>query len=322
MRHSGSSTLVVAAAALLLAAVVGAYGGSYIAHVTILSLLFASLATAWNIAVGFTGIKSFGHQAFFCVGAYASALLAIHAGISPWFCALAAGLAAAFFGMLLGLPTLRLRSTAHVAISTLAFAEIVRLIMANSVDVTRGVLGLSGIPPIAEFSLPFFGRLAFQQNDRTGYLLVALLLFLLTYGAASLVARGPFGLALRAVRDGESAAESLGINLVAVKLWVFVGTAFATGICGAFYAHYIQVLTPDAVGGAEVMVTIMAATLVGGLGTLLGPVIGAFLLIGMGEALREFGNFQLLIYGALIVFVTYATPGGFIPAIQRLRGRF
>jgi branched-chain amino acid transport system permease protein len=322
MRHPGLSTLVVAASAVLVAALVGAYGGSYIAHVTILSLLFASLATAWNIAVGFTGIKSFGHQAFFCVGAYASALLAIHSGLSPWLCAIAAGFAAACFGMLLGLPTLRLRSTAHVAISTLAFAEIVRLIMSNAVSVTRGVLGLSGIPPIAEFSLPYFGRVAFQQNDRTGYLVVALVLFLAIYGVAAHVARGPFGLALRAVRDGEAAAESLGINLVAVKLWVFVGTAFATGICGSFYAHYIQVLTPDAVGGAEVMVTIMAVTLVGGLGTLLGPVIGAFLLIGIGEALREFGNYQLLIYGTLIVFVTFATPGGFVPALDRLRRRF
>ncbi|MBN9062060.1 MAG: hypothetical protein BGP06_14100 [Rhizobiales bacterium 65-9] len=303
--------------ALAIVALLAFAGGAYVTHVAILSFLFAALATAWNVSVGFTGVKSFGHQAFYAVGAYASALLCMHWGLSPWLGLLAGGAVAALTGVALGAPTLRLKSTAHVAIATLAFAEIIRIVISNAVPLTRGVLGLSGVPPLPSLTIPGVGSLNFQQLDNTGYLVASAVLFLLVFCAAAIVVRGPAGLALQAVRDGEAAAESLGIDLAKVKISVFVGTAFATGVCGAFYAHYIGVLTPDAVGAPDVMVAIMAITLVGGMGTLVGPVIGAFALVGLGEALRAFGNYQLLVYGGLIVATTLLAPGGLAPAAAR-----
>ena len=146
------------------------------------------------------------------------------------------------------------------------------------------------------------------------------MLALFTGGLAvlALTMRSRVGLAIIAIRDAQDAAESLGINLTRHKVLVFVLGAAIAGVCGAFYAHYILVLTPSSVVGLDIMVLVLAMTLVGGLGTFIGPVLGAFLLTFAGEGLRDVGDYRLLIYGAVIVLVTLFAPRGLASLAERL----
>ncbi|MGE5254544.1 MAG: branched-chain amino acid ABC transporter permease, partial [Planctomycetaceae bacterium] len=259
---------------------------------------------------GYTGIFTFGHQAFFGLGAYVSSLLAMKAGLSPWLGLLAGGIAAALVGFLIGLPCLRLRAAPYIAITTLAFSEIARIVCMNLVGLTRGELGLWGIPEFPEVPLPGGLAITFAGGDRTGYYYVILMIFLVTIGLIAWMLRSPVGLAFRAVRDEQDAALSLGIDTTRFKLLAFISSSFFAGVAGAFYAHYILILTPTSVMSVGVMTEIIAVTLVGGLGTFWGPVIGAFSLTALLEYLREFGEYRFMIYGAMLVATILFMPKG------------
>ncbi|HXZ34552.1 MAG TPA: branched-chain amino acid ABC transporter permease [Thermodesulfobacteriota bacterium] len=282
----------------------------YIMNIIILSLLFAVLACSWNLICGYTGIFTFGHQAFFGLGAYVSSLLAMKAGLSPWLGLLAGGFAAALVGFVIGLPCLRLRAAPYIAITTLAFSEIARIVCMNLVGLTRGELGLWGIPEFPEIPLPGGLAVAFAGGDRTGYYYVILMIFFVTIGLIAWMLRSYVGLAFRAVRDEQDAALSLGIDTTRFKLLAFITSSFFAGVAGAFYAHYILILTPTSVMSVGVMTEIIAVTLVGGLGTFWGPVIGAFSLTALLEYLREFGEYRFMIYGAMLVATIMFMPKG------------
>lgn len=279
----------------------------YLTHVLVLSMMHAVLASSWNLLVGYGGIFSFGHQAFFGLGCYVSALLAMQAGVNPWLGLLVAGVSAAALGAFIALPTLRLRAAPYIAIATMGFAEITRIVAQNLVDLTRGELGLWGIPP-----LPDVGPLSFAGGNRTAYYYVILVLFTATLGALWYLVRSSFGLALVAVRESQDAAESLGVDLTRYKVAAFVISSFFAGVVGAFYAHYILILTPSSVLSVGVMVEIVAMTMVGGLGTLLGPVAGAFALTLALEQMRILGDWRLLIYGATLVGLIMFMPEGVV----------
>lgn len=279
----------------------------YLTHVLVLSMMHAVLASSWNLLVGYGGIFSFGHQAFFGLGCYVSALLAMQAGVNPWLGLLVAGVSAAALGAFIALPTLRLRAAPYIAIATMGFAEITRIVAQNLVDLTRGELGLWGIPP-----LPDIGPLSFAGGNRTAYYYVILVLFTATLGALWYLVRSSFGLALVAVRESQDAAESLGVDLTRYKVAAFVISSFFAGVVGAFYAHYILILTPSSVLSVGVMVEIVAMTMVGGLGTLLGPVAGAFALTLALEQMRILGDWRLLIYGATLVGLIMFMPEGVV----------
>jgi branched-chain amino acid transport system permease protein len=274
----------------------------YVITVLILCMLHAVLASSWNLLMGFAGIFSFGHQAFFGLGCYVSALLAMRAGLDPWLGALVAGLAAAALGAFIAVPTLRLRAAPYIAIATLGFAEIARITASNLVDLTRGELGLWGIPPLT--GLGRFG---------TGRIVSYYVMFAL-FGVTMLVlwrlVRSRFGTALLAIRESQDAAESLGVDVTRYKVAAFAVSSFFAGAAGAFYAHTFLVLTPSAVMSVALMVEIIAYTLVGGAGTLLGPVVGAFALTLSLEQLRLLGDWRLLIYGAALVVLIIFMPEG------------
>lgn len=282
----------------------------YLLQLCVLSMVFALLALSWNLINGYTGIFTFGHQAFFGLGAYASALLAMHLHLSPWLTLWFGGFVAGFAGLLIGLPVLRIRSVAHVAIITLAFAEIIRILVSNLTDLTRGVLGLSGIPPFTSFRIPGIGKASFGVGNPISLYYVVFILLVAVMVLLSILLDSRTGRALKAIRDSDEAAESLGVDLTRYKLIAFVLSSFIAGIAGAFYAHYLRVLTPDSVIGIKIMLTILVITLIGGIGTMLGPLFGAFLATFGLELLRVLGDYRLMAYGALLVLFVIFLPRG------------
>jgi branched-chain amino acid transport system permease protein len=282
----------------------------YIMNIVILSLLFAVLACSWNLICGYTGIFTFGHQAFFGIGAYVSALLSMKLGLSPWLGLLVGGIAAGLIGLFIGLPCLRLRIAPYIAITTLAFSEIARIVCMNLVGLTRGELGLWGIPEFPD--IPLWGDLviSFSGGDRTAYYYVILIIFFVSLGLIGWMLRSYIGLAFRAIRDEQDAALSLGIDTTRFKLLAFITSSFLAGVAGSFYAHYILILTPTSVFSVGLMTEVIAVTLVGGLGTFWGPVIGAFSLTVLLEYLREFGEYRFMIYGAMLVATIMFMPKG------------
>lgn len=284
--------------------------GPYIQQLCILSMMYALLALSWNLINGYTGIFTFGHQAFFGLGAYTSALISMHLSLTPWLTIWIGGIMAGVGGFVIALPVLRIRSIAHIAIITLAFAEIVRIVISNLTGITRGVLGLSGIPPFTEFSLPGVGVVSFGVSNPVAcyYVVFALLVGTLILLDALLHSR--YGLAFTAIRDSDDAAESLGVNLTRYKLIAFVVSSFIAGVTGAFYAHYLHVLTPASVVGISIMIKLLVITLIGGIGTMLGPLFGAFLVTFGLEGLRVVGDYRLMVYGGLLIlFVTFMPRG-------------
>jgi len=282
----------------------------YIMNIIILSLLLAVLACSWNLICGYTGIFTFGHQAFFGIGAYVSALLSMKLGLSPWLGLLVGGVAAALIGLFIGMPCLRLRIAPYIAITTLAFSEIARIVCMNLVGLTRGELGLWGIPEFPDIPLGGDLAISFSGGDRTAYYYVILVIFLASLVLIGWMMRSYIGLAFRAIRDEQDAALSLGIDTTRFKLLAFITSSFLAGVAGSFYAHYILILTPTSVFSVGLMTEVIAVTLVGGLGTFWGPVIGAFSLTVLLEYLREFGEYRFMIYGAMLVATIMFMPKG------------
>lgn len=291
---------------------------AYLMHVMVLVMIFGIFASAWNLVAGFAGLKTFGHHAFFGLGAYGSALLAIHLGWSPWLTLWLGGAIAALAGLVIGTPILRIRSVPHVAIVTLGFAEIVRICIANLSGLTRGEMGLWGIPQFEGFTLPGIGRVAFGPADKVSFYYLSLALTVLTLAVIVRLMRSRTGLAMLAMRDSENAAESLGVNLTRMKLMVFALSAFITGIAGGLYAHYLSILTPGSAVGIDLMISIIAMVLVGGISTFAGPIVGALALTVLIEALRDLENYRLLGYGLLIVLIVMFLPRGLVTLRERL----
>lgn len=317
-----SQWLMIAAAILVMIAVPMITRNSYLLHVLILTMVFGIFASAWNLVSGFAGLKTFGHHAFFGIGAYASALISIKAGLSPWLTIWIGALIATAAGLFIGLPILRIKSMPHVAIVTLGFAEIVRIVISNLQSITRGELGLWGIRPFEGFTLPAIGKVSFTPADKVPYYYLILLLLIASTGVIAWLMRSRTGLAIIAMREAEDAAESLGVNLTRQKLLVFAISAFLVGVAGAFYGHYVSILTPSAAVGIDLMILVIAMTLVGGLGTFSGPLIGALILTGMVEWLRDIGQYRLLVYGAMIILIVMFLPKGLTTLVPVLRGRF
>lgn len=276
---------------------------AYLHHLFILSFLFGIFVCSWNLLFGFMGIYSFGHQAFFGVGAYVSGLMAVRLGLSPWLGLLAGGLGAALISLILSWLTFRLKGP-YVSIITLAFAEVLRITCSNWVDLTRGQLGLT-VPPI------FHG-------SRLQYYNLVFLLFTVTIIVLIKLIHSSFGLVVTSIRESQEAAESLGIDLLKYKQLTFVITSFMAGVAGAFYGHYMGILTPD-VMGIQVMFSILVMGLFGGIGTTLGPALGAFFLTFLAEFLRALEKYRYLIYSLVIIFTVLFLPRGLAGGLKDLK---
>ena len=277
-------------------------------------LLFAILALSWNILGGFARQVSIGHVAFFGIGAYTSTLLALHFGLSPWIGMLVGGLIAAIAGALLGLVTFRLRGK-FFTMATLAFAEVMRILAVDMRGLTKGSEGISidSTPNLAMFVL----------GDLRSYVVVGFVMMLGLFILSVLLARSKTGLKLLAYRDDEEGARALGIRTVRLRLLVMVVSAFCTAMGGTFYAQYLLFIDPDSVLGIELSLQMALLSVVGGVGTAIGPILGTYLVVPFGQFLRaylgsELAGLHLVIYGIGLIVVLYKMPNGVWPAIEAL----
>ena len=296
-------------------------------------LIYVMLGWGLNIVVGLAGLLDLGYVAFYAVGAYSYALLSTTYGLSFWICLPLAGILAAFWGMILGFPVLRLRGD-YLAIVTLAFGEIIRIVLINWTDLTNGYAGISSIPRATFFGVPFvddeggFSRLfgiEYNPIQRTVFLFyVILFLALLTNFVTLRLRRLPVGRAWEALREDEIACRSLGINTVNTKLTAFALGAMFGGFAGSFFAVRQGFVSPESFTFIE-SATILAIVVLGGMGSQIGVAIAATVLIGGTELLREldflkriFGEgfdpvqYRMLIFGGGMVLMMIWRPRGII----------
>jgi branched-chain amino acid transport system permease protein len=306
-----STSLLLAAGAAAALAIPSALGSDYSLQVLNLAILNAIVVLGLNFVTGWTGQVNFGQAAFYGLGAYATAL-ALKAGI-PWIVTpLLSAVAVIVASLALGLPTLRLRSY-YLAMTTIGFGEIVRLIIVHWEPVTGGTSGLRAIPGISLFGFTVEGQAAHY------YLLLGVL-------AAGIVAAirirySALGRAMIATRDSEIAAELSGINTVRAKLAAFVIGAVYAGIAGCLYASSIRVISPDSFSGTQA-VLLMTMLIIGGMGSVAGCVIGAIGLTFLPELLRFLGQWYLVIYGFGVVLVIMLAPNGLASAFVPLKRRW
>jgi branched-chain amino acid transport system permease protein len=252
--------------------------------VLIVSMYFAILAGGWNLLAGYTGQFSLAPAAFAMIGAYTTGLLGTYYNVPPLIGIVAAIVVAGLVGLLLGRAVLRLNGP-YLALTTLSFAEIMRLVASNSIEVTRGDLGL-GVPGI------FNSRIGWYYLFFTVLLVLLILFYLLL--------RSKAGLFLQAIRDDEVAARRAGVNVVFWKTAAFAISAAASGLAGALYAHFAELVTPE-LGLIAQTGLVISMTVIGGIGTLVGPLAAAFLVYVTSEWLRDVGGYQLVVFAALVV---------------------
>ncbi|HEY9532817.1 MAG TPA: branched-chain amino acid ABC transporter permease [Burkholderiales bacterium] len=273
--------------------------------ILVLCAMNVMLALSLNLVLGYTGQLNLGQSAFFAIGAYVSTILIKTYGWNFWLAALAAIVAAGLVGVALAAFAVRLRGH-YLAIASLGFAVITYQVLINWEDVTEGVRGIYGIlPPV---------------SDTVGlFYLVAGIAFLIYFLLDNLV-RSPVGDTLRAIREDEISAASLGVHSAVWKAFAFGLGAAIAGLAGVFYPGFVGTLVPDAFGIIESF-TMMAMVIVGGAGTMIGPVIGAVLLTFLPELLRGVGELRLMIYGLALTLVVLFMPGGIVQAWVAVRNR-
>lgn len=301
--------VAVAASTLLLPLVLE---DAYSLHFAWKVLFWAVLASAWNIAGGYGGQFSLGHAAFFGLGAYTSTLLYLKLGLSPWFGMLAGGFVAGAFAVMIGALTLQLRG-AFFALASIAFAEVLRISVVNARSLTGGSEGQS---------IPFAPGLAnMMSGDRANSVLIMSLTLVAVVLVAVILERSRLGYALAAMREDEEAAQALGIDTVRIKLVSIALSAFLSAIAGTLYAFYILLIEPSTVLGIGFSVEIALIAIIGGMGTPLGPLVGAVLIVPLSEYLRaEFaGSLQglhLVVYGVILILMVMFLPFGLTSAVR------
>jgi branched-chain amino acid transport system permease protein len=260
----------------------------YWKHVVIICMYYIIMAASWNLLAGYTGQFSLAHQTFAALGGYTSGLLIHHLGVPIWVGFLAAVFTTAAIGFLLGILVLRMRGI-YLAVATWAFSESCRLTVAATYKFTRGDQGLS-LPPLFESLSPL----------KYYYLFLALmtLLLMLMYW----VLKSPIGAFIRAVKDDELAAQSLGVDTVKWKLFIMTFSSSIAGIAGFFYAHYIVILSPVIMSFNEIG-KIVIMVVFGGLGTFVGPLIGAPAIVILSELTRDLGAWNMVFYSLAVIAI-------------------
>jgi branched-chain amino acid transport system permease protein len=285
--------------------------------IAVLTFLWAGLALAWNLAGGYAGLISFGHAAFFGIGAYASTILFVNIGLTPWIGIWIGGLIAAATGAILALICARLRGPFFI-LSTLAASEVVRIAALNWATLTGGPEGLS-IPPV-----PGLANMVFASKG--SYVVVMLVFLVAVFAFTKWLEGSRYGYYLFAVRDDADAASAAGVNPLLVRTVAMALSAGITGIGGSLFAQYFLYLDPTFMISPELSFQFALLAAVGGLGTAVGPVLGAFLITPMSELLRAYlgsqaAGLHLVIYSGLLIVVMLYFPGGLAGALARLTGR-
>jgi len=317
MPRRGALSILEIALLIVCVALVLAPISQSLQDVIVLTFLWAGLASSWNIAGGYAGLISFGHAAFFGVGAYTSTILLVRFGLTPWVGLWCGGLLSAICGAVLAIICVRLRGPFFI-LSTLAAAEVVRIGALNWASLTGGPEGLSISPSLSAANMVF--------TSKTTYVAVMLGYLIAVYAVTKLIEGSRYGYYLFAARDDAEAASAAGVNPLAVRTVTLALSAALTGIGGSLFAQYFLYLDPSFVISPEISFQLALLPAVGGLGTAIGPVLGSFLITPMSELLRSYlgskvAGLHLVIYSALLIVVMLYFPGGISAALNRLAVR-
>lgn len=281
-------------------------------HLLVMIFFYVFLGLGWNVLGGFAGQLSLGHTVFYGIGAYTSTLLFINLGISPWLGMFAGGILAALVSAVIGVPCFRLHGP-FFAMSTLALGEVFRILATYWRDLTQGTMGIT--IPVK------FGWKNFIFEEKAVYYYVIALFTLAAVGISRWIHRSRFGSNLVALREDEEAAESLGINVPRNKLWAMMISAFLVALGGTFSAQYVLFIDPDAEFSVGLSLMMAILPILGGIGTVWGPVIGAAVLVPLQEGLRAWlgsslHGLHLFIFGGLLILVVTFLPRGILDWLQ------
>jgi branched-chain amino acid transport system permease protein len=292
-------------ALIAIAIVFPLFGGASAITVMALGGLYAIVAIGLNLLVGYTGKISFGHNAFMAMGAYASGILTVRFDWPPLPAMIAAAASTGLVAFVIGAPILRLRGH-YLAMITLAFSQVVIIVSTRWTEVTGGLTGIPGVPDFSVFGFSFDTKLKMY------YLIwgIAIVLFLFSFR----IVDSRFGRALRALGAHETAAGALGVDVVRCRIQIFVLSAVYAALAGSLYAHFLNYVN-GTFFDLSVMIQLMAILVVGGIGTLWGPVIGAVLLIWVSQSLGNYAEYSQLIFGLLYGGALLFLPGGVVGEI-------
>jgi branched-chain amino acid transport system permease protein len=287
----------------------------YFQHLIILALIWVVLAQGQNLIQGFTGYVSIAQAGFMGIGAYGSALLSVKLGWPIWLTMAAAPVLTAALAVLAGYPSLRVKGH-YFAIVTLAYNMVIFIVLMTWSSLTGGEAGLSNVPRPPGVTV---GGFVWDLAGRAGYYYLTLFAAVLATLLCALILRSRVGRVLLAIRQNEALIEAAGVQAWRYKLFAFVISASFAGLAGALYAHFIGFLNPDAFGVDHSLNAILAVIL-GGSGTLSGPVVGAFAVVFLPEYLRVAENYRLVIYGFILVAATIFMPRGLVPLVSQGMG--
>lgn len=313
-----SNRYFLAAAAVLVTAIfpcICSQWDMYIVHISSLIGIYIILCIGLNITIGYTGLLDLGFMAFYAIGAYTAALLSIK-GISFWYALPCAIIAGGVIRYLLGLPLLKLRGD-YLAIVTLAFGEIVRIVINNAVSITNGPKGLPGVGEKFK-DINFF---SFVLKDTIHFYYLIYFFVFVSILVSYRLEKSRIGRALVAVREDELAAELSGVGVAPVKSVAFVISGMFGALAGAVYVHWIGFISPEMFTFWE-SVFLVAMIVVGGMGNITGVILGVFLLVGVPEFLRstlgtKFVDYRMLVFGAVMIAVIIFRPQGLLPSKRR-----
>ena len=286
-------------------------GNARILNVLIAALMWGVLASAWDLCMGYARVFSFGHLAFFTIGAYTAGLTARHLGIPPLAAIPLGGVTAAIFGLLIGLLCLRLRGV-YIAMVTFGLHMVLQTVIIWGRDITGGKTGVTGFAPLQ------IGQYIFSPSYPFFSYYIALGIFILLLFIIYRIINSPIGLAFVALRDSEPYAKSLGVNEYKYKLIVFGISAFIAGLIGAVYIHFYGIISPVTLD-IPIFLMVLIMFMLGGLGRFPGAVIGAFVITFVTEALRPLLLWRFVALGAIVVAVTVFIPGGLMSIPERVR---
>lgn len=284
---------------------------SYIRHLLILAFIYAIVASSWDLSLGYGGLFNFAHMALFAAGLYTYGILAKTLGISPWLALPLGGVVAVFCAALVAIPVLRLDGI-YVILVTLAFSQLLYQIVVSQSEITGGTSGMVLLPSLE------LGDYNFVRNDRIGYYYTGLALLVVATAFLYKVIRSSLGRAIVAMRDHKYYAVSRGVPEGWTRLLTLTLSAFFTGVAGAFYGSYIRVASPD-VFGIGFLTLLLSILLVGGAGTLWGPILGAFVVTLLSEAIADLGAWRNILIALMIILVMVFYPGGLWAMLQELR---
>lgn len=276
--------------------------GAYHMHVMIVGLFYMIMASSWNLVAGYTGQVSFAHAAFAGLGAYTSGILAAKFGLNPWIGVVLGTFTAALTGLAVGVLCLRMGGI-YLSLTTLGFSEIFRIIITNEYEVTRGTMGLQVPGLVGEYS-------------KASYFFIMMAAAILTSIVTYRLIYSNMGLSFRAVQNDEKAAASLGVNVTRVRVLAFTVSSALAGMAGGLYGHYLLLITPE-IPSLDQQFLVLSMTVIGGMGSFVGPIIGAFSLEILSEYIRAYGEYHVLVFGLVALVMARFAPNGIVGLASR-----